>query len=268
VRVLITNDDGIDSPGLVALAEVARARGHDVLVAAPCWDSSGASSSVTGVGTGGEVATEPRSWPDWPEGSVLAVDATPALIALVAVHERFGPRPDVVLSGINRGANSGRAILHSGTVGAAFTAYQHGCMALAMSLDVGASDPADMHWETSAAVAGQLLDWMVDHPRRMVLNGNVPNLPPEELLGVRHARLDLIGTFQTAMTEDSGATVPMTVAEPDATGADTDTGLLQRGFACVTALIPIVEDTTVDFTGLLDHPAAGLVAGTGTQGST
>jgi 5'-nucleotidase len=247
VRVLITNDDGIDSPGLVALAEVARARGHDVLVAAPCWDSSGASSSVTGVG---------------------AVDATPALIALVAVHERFGPRPDVVLSGINRGANSGRAILHSGTVGAAFTAYQHGCMALAMSLDVGASDPADMHWETSAAVAGQLLDWMVDHPRRMVLNGNVPNLPPEELLGVRHARLDLIGTFQTAMTEDSGATVPMTVAEPDATGADTDTGLLQRGFACVTALIPIVEDTTVDFTGLLDHPAAGLVAGTGTQGST
>ena len=254
MRVLITNDDGIDSPGLAVLADVARSRGHDVLVAAPCWDSSGASSSVTGVGKLGEVATETRSWPGWPDGTVLAVDATPALIALVAVHERFGPRPDIVLSGINRGANSGRAILHSGTVGAAFTAYQHGCMALAMSLDVGSADASDMHWETASDVAGRLFEWMCDHPRRMVVNCNVPNLAPGGLLGIRHAGLDLIGTFQTSMTEESGGTVPTTVAESDTAEADSDTALLRRGFACVTALVPIVEDTGVDFAGLLDPP--------------
>ena len=255
MRVLITNDDGIDSPGLAALAEVARERGHDVLVAAPCWDSSGASSSVTGVGRRGDVDSEARSWPGWPEGSVLAVDATPALIALVAVHERFGPRPDLVLSGINRGANSGRAILHSGTVGAAFTAYQHGCPALALSLDVGGATDPDLHWETAAGVTRLLLDWLGDRPRRMVVNCNVPNLASGRLLGIRHASLDLIGTFQTAMTEESGSTVALTVSEPDGTEADSDTALLQRGFACVTALVPIVEDTSVDFGGLVDPPA-------------
>jgi hypothetical protein len=56
------------------------------------------------------------------------------------------------------------------------------------------------------------------------------------------------------MTEESGGTVPTTVAESDTAEADSDTALLRRGFACVTALVPIVEDTGVDFAGLLDTP--------------
>lgn len=99
---------------------------------------------------------------DWPDGAVISVDATPALIALVALHEKFGAKPEMVVSGINRGANTGRAILHSGTVGAAFTASQYGCPALAVSLDV--LDVHDLsestHWDTAAAVAtaGSRLD--------------------------------------------------------------------------------------------------------------
>ncbi len=94
VRVLVTNDDGIDSPGLKALADMARQRGHDVVVAAPGWDASGASASVTGVSQTGEVITESRSWEGWEEGKVLSLDATPALIVFYALHERLGERPD------------------------------------------------------------------------------------------------------------------------------------------------------------------------------
>jgi 5'-nucleotidase len=252
VRVLITNDDGIEGPGLRALADMARDRGHDVLVAAPCWDSSGASSSVTGVSSVGEVLTEPRSWTGWPEGSVVAVDATPALISLIALHGRWGERPDIVLSGINRGANTGRAILHSGTVGAAFTAYQHECPALAVSLHVVDPAAVDLHWSTAAAVAGRVFDWMLGDLRRAVINCNVPDVPLGELLGVRSGRLDLIGTFQTSMTEQSGQTVPMTVAEGDGTDSETDTDLVNRGFASVTALVPVVEDTGIDLRPMLD----------------
>lgn len=252
MRVLITNDDGIEGPGLRALADIAKDRGHDVLVAAPCWDSSGASSSVTGVGSVGEVATEPRSWSGWAEGSVIAVDATPALISLVSLHGRWGERPDIVLSGINRGANTGRAILHSGTVGAAFTAYQHECPALAVSLHLADPAAVDLHWGTAAEVAGRVFDWMIGNPRRAVINCNVPNVPPGELLGVRSGRLDLIGTFQTSMTERSGRSVPVTVTEGDGAGSETDTDLVNRGFASVTALIPVVEDAGIDLSAVLD----------------
>jgi 5'-nucleotidase len=252
MRVLVTNDDGIDSPGLVALADVARLRGHDVLVAAPCWDSSGSSSSVTGVSSVGEVGAEPRQWPGWPEGTVLAVDATPALISLVALHEKWGRRPELVLSGINRGANTGRAILHSGTVGAAFTAFQHGCGSLAMSLDLLDATEGDLHWETAARVAGQVLDWIVNDPHHTVVNCNVPNVPIDDLIGIRQGRLDLLGTFQTSMTERSVGSVPLTVTEDDGAGSDSDSTLPSRGFASVTAIIPIVEDDTIDFKALLD----------------
>lgn len=252
MRVLVTNDDGIESPGLSALADVVRRGGHDVLVAAPCWDSSGSSSSVTGVSSFGEVVWEEIAWSGWPEGAVISVDATPALITLVAIHEKFGARPELVVSGINRGANTGRAILHSGTVGAAFTAFQYGCPALAMSLDVLDASADSMHWDTAATVAKRVFDWICDDLRPVVINCNVPNVPVDGLAGIRQGVLDLLGTFQTSITEQSGRAVPMTVAESDALGSDSDSALLQQGFASVTALLPVVEDAAVNFKALLD----------------
>ena len=69
---------------------MARLRGHDVLVAAPCWDASGSSASVTGVSQTGEVVAESRDWEGWAKDAVRAVDATPALIVFYALHEKFG----------------------------------------------------------------------------------------------------------------------------------------------------------------------------------
>jgi 5'-nucleotidase len=267
LRVLITNDDGITSPGLSVLAEVARSRGHDAFVVAPNWDSSGSSAAVTGVTVGLELVPERQAWPGWPAGAVLAVNATPALIVRLAFQSAFGPAPDVVLSGVNRGANTGRAILHSGTVGAAFTAYHEGRPALATSL--GFNDVADgqgAHWATAATVAGRLFDWLVSEQRHVALNCNVPNVPLEQLRGIRVGRLAAVGVSQTSLSERSGASLPLTVgagehdvdamadglSTPGATaGVATDAALIKAGIASVTAVVPVVEDSSVDLAAAL-----------------
>lgn len=295
LRVLVTNDDGIQSAGLVALAGVARERGHDTIVVAPNWDSSGASAAVTGITEGRDLLEERHDWPGWEHGAVLSVRATPAFISRSAFLGVFGERPDVVISGINRGANTGRAILHSGTVGAAFTAYHQGCPALAVSLAVvepvtepdgqrGAkppnaeplsaeplSDGLGPHWLTAAIVAGRLLDWLVGEMRHVVLNCNVPNVPPSELRGLRVGRLAAVGAAQTAVVERSGELLPLTVgagadSTPYGSGeitspeAATDAALLRDGYAAVTAVVPVVEDTSVDLASALGPDVLGSPA--------
>jgi 5'-nucleotidase len=271
LRVLITNDDGIGSAGLTALASIALERGHDAFVVAPNWDSSGSGAAVTGVTIGRELVTERHSWPGWAPGAVLAVNATPALICRLAIEGGFGPAPDVVLSGINRGANTGRAILHSGTVGAAFTAYHERRPALAVSLAVGDSaDGHGAHWATSAMIAGLLFDWLTSEPRHVVLNCNVPNVPRHELRGIRVGRLAAVGTSQTAVSERTGGALPLTLGagEDDIDGlADpgddgraselTDTALIEEGYASVTAVIPVVEDLSFDLAGALGPGVLG-----------
>ena len=130
MRILITNDDGWDSPGIGILATVARECGATVVVAAPAWNSSGASAALTGVAEQGRLLIEERSRDDVPGLPFIAVEAAPAMIVRAGVHGAFGPPPDLVLSGINQGANTGHAVLHSGTVGAALTAATHGCRAV------------------------------------------------------------------------------------------------------------------------------------------
>lgn len=134
MRALITNDDGIDSEGIAVLARVAHDAGLDLTVAAPSWDSSGASASLTAVEQDGRVLFERRTLRGLPEVDAFAVEAAPALIVRLATTGAFGEEPELVLSGINHGLNAGRAVLHSGTVGAALTAATHGCRALAISL--------------------------------------------------------------------------------------------------------------------------------------
>jgi 5'-nucleotidase len=265
LRVLVTNDDGITSEGLRALAGVARERGHDTLVAAPSWDTSGASAAVTGVTQAQSVMAEARDWPGWPHGSVLAVNATPALICRSALEGAYGPPPDIVLSGVNRGANTGRAILHSGTVGAAFTAYLGRRPGLAVSLALPPpGGPAEPHWGTAVVVASQVFDWLATEMPLAVVNCNVPGLPPEELKGTRVGRLAIVGAAQASLTERAGRQFPVTVdgapgdnhagngGAPAGPGEhDTDVALLEQGFASVTAVVPVVEDGTIDLAAAL-----------------
>ncbi|MGH9040933.1 MAG: 5'/3'-nucleotidase SurE, partial [Acidimicrobiia bacterium] len=162
LRCLVTNDDGIASPGIAALARVAVGAGLDVVVAAPLRDTSGASASITAVEEEGRFVVEPRSLPGLEGCDVYGVGGLPAFIALTGCRGAFGPVPDVVLSGINHGPNTGFAVLHSGTVGAALTASTHGARAMAVSLHSGAhirvpEHAGTPHWETAAEIARQLL---------------------------------------------------------------------------------------------------------------
>ena len=130
-RALITNDDGIDSPGLWALAAAARDTGLEVVVAAPHRDSSGVGTSVLSVQDDDRTQMHARELPGLSGVEAWAVEGHPAYIVLVAGRGWLDPAPDVVLSGINVGANVGHAVLHSGTVGAALTAARHGWRGLA-----------------------------------------------------------------------------------------------------------------------------------------
>ncbi|MEV4518044.1 5'/3'-nucleotidase SurE [Dactylosporangium sp. NPDC049525] len=136
MTVLITNDDGVAAPGIRSLAAAVRAAGHRVLVAAPLREASGMSAALNAVTEDGKIVVEHVTLRGLDDVRAHGVAASPAYITVLAALGAFGPVPDVVLSGINRGANAGHAVLHSGTVGAALTGANYGMRGMAVSLDV------------------------------------------------------------------------------------------------------------------------------------
>lgn len=237
----MTNDDGVDSEGLRVLADAAADRGMDVTIIAPCWDASGASASMTAVASDGKVAVETIA-----EGSdriaVFGVHGPPAFIVRAAMYGAFGPAPDLVLSGVNRGLNTGRAILHSGTVGAALTAATYGKSALALSADVEGED-----WESAGRVARRAVDWLVSSPAATVLNINVPVPPSAGLQGVKATTLSPAGTVHSSVTEANGGFVAVTFADDDShPDPGTDVAAIADGWVSVTAIRAVIEDDRFD----------------------
>ena len=243
-RVLVTNDDGVGSPGLHALARGAREHGWDVVVAAPAEEASGTSAGLTAAGDVRRVAVERRELPGLPGVPVHAVAAHPGLIALVAAHGAFGEPPDVVLSGVNRGANIGRAVLHSGTVGAALTASINGARAMAVSLDVEPDDDEVPRWDTAVTVAAGWFDRLAAFPAGTVLNLNVPNAPePGE---PRRAGLAEFGAVQSRVQDDGDGTIALTSVVVDGElPPGSDAALLAEGHPTITALRSVAEDSDV-----------------------
>lgn len=245
LRVLITNDDGIDSPGLHALARGAREHGWDVVVAAPEHESSGTSAGLTAAEDDRRVRVARRSLPGLADVPAHAVAAHPGLIALVAAQGAFGDPPDVVLSGVNRGANVGRAVLHSGTVGAALTASINGARAMAVSLDVPLQGDTEHHWDTAVAAAAGLFDRLADLPPGAVLNLNVPNRP--EAGEPKRASLAEFGAVQSRVkdTDDGSIALASVLVEGDLPPGS-DAALLAEGHPTVTPLRSVSEDPGVD----------------------
>lgn len=236
-RALVTNDDGIDSAGLHALAAAARAAGLDVIVAAPAEQASGASAALTAVRQDGRTLVERRDVPGLPDVEAWAVHAQPGHIVAAALNGWFDPRPDVVLSGINHGANVGRAVLHSGTVGAALTAKVSDTRALAVSLDVALNPTGERHWDTAAGLLAQVLELLLAAPETTVLSLNVPDRPATELGPIRHARLARGGAVQTRVDEVRDGDVRMAefeISEEPEPG--TDSALLAAGHPTLTEL--------------------------------
>lgn len=243
-RVLVTNDDGIDSPGLTVLVRAALARGHEVTVAAPAEQYSGASAALSGEQIDGRIALVRSAPPGLPPGvESVGVKAAPALITFLASYGAFGPVPDYVLSGVNLGANTGKATLHSGTVGAALSAATHGIRSMAVSMASG----APQHWETAELVTERAFAWLeANDPREGVLNINVPDIPPDRLRGLRPALLASFGAVQAqvrAVEEGTYVQVSYT-AEEAREEPESDHYLLARGWATVSLLRAPIADVS------------------------
>ena len=274
MKVLVTNDDGVASPGLHELAAALVAAGYDVIVAAPDRDMSGSAAAIGQIHVDEEIEAEPVDLPGLDGVPAYAVDGPPGLCVLAARLGGFGEPPQLVVSGVNPGCNAGRAILHSGTVGAALTAANFGCRGLAVSLDVssrtlheragGAGDGADVvsvsgevrvaHWSTAAEVAVTATGWLATAPALAVLNVNVPNLPVEHLAGARLAELAPFGTVRSSVVESSpgGGRLQMELRPTtDEVPPDSDTGLVGRGYVAVTPIVgPRAAD--LDVSAVLD----------------
>jgi 5'-nucleotidase len=245
VRALVTNDDGIDSPGLLVLASAAAKAGLDVVVAAPAEQSSGASAAITAVRREGRTVVHRRELADLPGVEAWAVEAQPGHIVVAALNGWFDPAPDLVLSGMNHGANVGRAILHSGTVGAALTAGINGRSALAVSLDVPLHPDRDPLWNAADDLLPRVLQLLQDAPAGTVLSLNVPDLPADRHGELRQARLADFGTVQARVDEVGDGDLHLGEVEVSAEPEEgTDSALLVAGHPTITALHSVAEDTS------------------------
>ena len=246
MRVLITNDDGIEAPGLAALARAAVEAGHDVFVLAPRQEMSGAGASMGSLALHHPIEIRPWSIPTLSGVPAHAAAATPAACAILGCLGAVGPPPDLVLSGINHGFNVGRSALHSGTVGAAITAAAWGAKGLAVST---AWADSEVHWVTAASVALDLSGWFMDAEDLRALNVNVPNTSREELRGVRWATLAPVGAIRSAIvgieeTADGDGIRVLTnhrSTDPAAAPQRSDRALVAGGWVTLTGLGGLAE---------------------------
>ncbi|HET6954249.1 MAG TPA: 5'/3'-nucleotidase SurE [Acidimicrobiales bacterium] len=277
MKVLVTNDDGVESPGLHALARALVGAGYEPLVVAPDRDMSGSGAAIGRVHLDEHIDAEQVELPGLPGVPAYGIDGPPGLCVLAARLGGFGEPPEVVVSGVNPGCNTGRAILHSGTVGAALTAANFGGRGLAVSIDVvsrriqeqaGAASPAPArvrtegpaHWDSAAEAAAMAVAWLVGAPKGTVLNINVPDRAAGDLLGARAATLAPFGSVRSSVVEsaESGGRLqmelrPTTVDLPPGC----DTALVAAGFVAVSAITGVRLDAGVDLCEVMDQVVPG-----------
>lgn len=178
-RILVSNDDGIHAPGLKVLEKIAKSLSPDVWVVAPESEHSGASHSLT-LRRPLQISKVAKQ--------KFAISGTPSDCTLIAVnHLMKDRRPDIVLSGINRGGNLGEDVLYSGTVAAAMEGAMLGIPAIAFS-QVRVKDK--LHWETAAAFAPEVIRKLtsVAWPKGVLMSVNFPPVPPKEVTGIEVGR--------------------------------------------------------------------------------
>lgn len=253
MRILLTNDDGIDSVGLHVLARAMRRHG-EVVIVAPDSEYSGASAAF-----GALHLIQPEVHEARVDGidEAWAVGGPPALCVMFARLGAFGGPFDLVVSGINPGANVGRSVYHSGTIGATLTGRTGGISGVAVSQAVkefgiegqGWDEMlAGQQWDSAAAVAdvvvGGLIANMPAEP--VVINLNVPNVPVEQMKGWRRTSVGTVPprVMSSAVLEPkeghSGSYyVRMKWGDPVSLPIETDGGAVEAGevsIACLSRL--------------------------------
>ncbi len=245
LSILLTNDDGWDSPGIHALADALRAAGHRLTIVAPLGQRSGSGMKMTL----GELDLVEQA------AGVWSVDASPAdAVSLGLRHLMRDNPPDLVVSGANFGQNLGHNVFISGTVGAALTAVIAGVPALAVSvginLDEGAGEPPYAStlaaFPRAAALTTAVVEELSRHdggpvlPAGVALNLNVPAVPDGRLRGLRWTPVSGHGGFRVIYPRIEAGRVKSWI-EPDPDGiadGETDTAMFAAGFVTLSALRP------------------------------
>ena len=259
MRILVTNDDGIDSIGLHVLARAMREHG-EVVVAAPDREYSGAGAAV-----GALHLLQPEARHATIEGidEAWSVTGPPALCVMFACLGLFGEPFDLVVAGINPGANVGRSVYHSGTVGAALTARSRGISGVAVSQSVtgfgvegqGWDDMLlGQRWHTAAEVASVVVGAVLADPpsEPVVLNVNVPNVEVAELRGWRRTEVGVlpqramaVATMEPMVGHEGAYSVRMTWGEAIELPDTTDVGAVESGDVSITYITRLEADRTV-----------------------
>lgn len=247
MRILVSNDDGYTSTGIRALA-AALGESAETTIVAPERDRSGASNSLTLEWPIRVIQSEP---------GIYSVEGTPTDCVHLAITGLLDWVPDMVVSGINAGANLGDDVLYSGTVAAAMEGRTLGLPVIAISL-VG-HEPT--HYATAAEIARRLMKQLSEKPlpADTILNVNVPDLPLDEIRGIEATRLGQRHRAEAAIAAQDPRGRPIywigpPGAQQDA-GPGTDFNAVNRGFVSVT---PIEVDLT-RYTAL--EQIAGWVSG-------
>lgn len=225
MRILVSNDDGVHAKGIRALSEALAACG-EVIVVAPDRNRSGASHSLT--------LEVPLRVTRIAETGYHAVKGTPTDCVHLAVNELVRPEPDMVVAGINHGANLGDDVIYSGTVAAATEGRHLGFPSLAISL-VGKT-----HFATAAHYAAQLVRGMMVHPlpADQILNVNVPDLPLDQIKGIRVTRLGNRHRAESVICSEDPRGQPIYWIGPPGSqqdaGEGTDFAAIEQGYVSIT----------------------------------
>jgi 5'-nucleotidase len=231
-RLLLTNDDGFDAPGLAALINVATQLSDDVWVVAPQLDQSGVGQNVT---LNNPIRCVERGMHRY------AISGTPADCVVMALsHLMRDARPDLILSGINAGANIGDDVNVSGTLGAAFTGLMLGVRSMGISLDC--LSRKKLRWDMARAVLPKLITDLVGEgwEDQYCLSVNLPDLPSEQIKGVTKTRpaMHTVPSFHVEKREDLREKEYFWLypGHADDTHPDTDCAALSRGEISVSGL--------------------------------
>jgi 5'-nucleotidase len=182
-RVLIVNDDGIDAPGIVLLEELVRTFTDQVWVVAPDEERSGAGHSLS---LSYPIRVRER------DDRHFAIKGTPTDCTLLGVYELMdGEKPDVLISGINRGPNLAEDITYSGTASAAIEGAMLGIPSIALSQIM--TYQSEVHWDTARRYAPRVIQRLLTMKWRpgMFVNVNFPNCPPDAVTGIRVTSLGI-----------------------------------------------------------------------------
>ena len=256
MRIMVTNDDGIDSVGLHVLARAVAEHG-DVTVIAPDSEYSGGGAAIGALWQAQHEVHEVSI-----DGidRAYSVTGAPALCVMFARMGAFGDPPDLIVSGINPGANVGRSVYHSGTIGACLTGRNGGITGIAVSQSVphfGVEGQAwedvvaDMPWDTAATVAADLVGAFVAAPPEAgsVLNVNVPGVPLEELTSYRWTEVGMsppraisTATLEPRPGHVGAYRVEMAWGDAEELAPETDTGAIMNGEVSLTWLSRILAE--------------------------